>query len=383
MWNGLPRISEIEQFEIMRVVGVDADEKTAGNIEVTFLTVKPELASDSEQSEASMSYVVTSGSAATALEAIRDINIHSDRRQHLGYIDYYIVGERAARDGIAKYTDFLTRDHETRYSSKVYIARGTSARELISGVCSSKRNLEEALDNMTETISLMSNTSSVRVIDMINMLDYGDMAAVLPALRSDDRPDIGGEVPDKVIVPAGYALLKDGGLESFLEPEYAHGYNFLTNRVESCPVSVDDGNGGRAGFEIVSSDTRVSVSFDGRGVPLSVEYATRVGANIAELQSDADIFSDETRGRIASGISDVIRGDMERVVDLSLEMGLDCMQLGERIRMMHPIKWKKLEDGWREVFPTLEITVSVETEILRVYSLREPNGVPGAGTEDG
>ncbi|MDR1217747.1 MAG: Ger(x)C family spore germination protein [Oscillospiraceae bacterium] len=388
MWSGLPRISEIEQFEIIRVVGIDADTKTPGNVEVTFLTAKPEPASGGEQADASMSYAVVSSAASTALEAIRDINMHSDKRQHLGYIDYYIIGERAAREDIAKYTDFLMRDHETRYSSKVYIARGTSARELISDACSSDRNLEEALDNMAEVVSSMSNTSSVRVIDLINMLDYGTMAAVLPALRSDAGPAGGetGGAPDKVVVPAGYAILRDGGLEGFLEPEYARGYNFLTNRVESCPVSVDDGNGGRAGFEVVSADTRVSVQFDDRGVPISVEYASRIGANIAELQSDTGIFADETRDRIASNISDAIRGDMESVIDRSLEIGLDCMQLGERVRMTHPIKWKNLEDNWRDVFPSLEITVNVDTEILRVYSLREPNGTSGIGeaaVEDG
>jgi Ger(x)C family germination protein len=374
-----PLMSDIEQFEVIRVIGVDADAKTAGNVEITLLAGKPEPEAGAEQPGAGMTYALASESAPTAFEAINILNMRADKRQHLGYIDYYIVGESAARDGIAKYTDFLTRDHETRFSSKVYIARDSTARELIALSCSSNKNLEDALDNMAETVNVMSNTILVRVIDMMNMLDYHASAAVLPALRyhpvygggEDDGED--GD-PAFSIAPAGYAVLDGGALTGYIEPGYARGYNFLTNRVNSSPVSVEDEQGELAGFEVVSENTRVSARFDGNGVPEEVAYSTRVYVNIAEQHSDANIFTPQARAALSAGISGVIRSEMESVIGRSFELGLDCAQLGERLRMTYPVKWKTIEPRWREIYPTLTISVEVETEIMRVYSLREPNG---------
>jgi Ger(x)C family germination protein len=371
-------MSDIEQFEIIRVVGVDAadgDATTAGHVEVTLLAGKPEPESDAEQEAAGMAYTLASESAPTAFEAISLLNARADRRQHLGYIDYYIVGEQAARDGIAKYTDFFIRDHETRFSSRVYIARDTTARELMALSCSSNGNLEDALDSMEETVNVMSNTSLVRVIDMMNMLDDRSAAAVLPALRCRlaDGDGEGGDDPEFSLAPAGYAVLDGGGLTGFIEPEYARGYNFLTNRVRACPVSVEDDYGERAGFEIVSENTRVSARFDEDGVPREVVYSARVYANIAEQHSDADIFTPSARRRLSAGISEVIRSEMRRVIARSLTLGLDCTQLGERLRAAHPVKWRNIEKNWREIYPALRISVTVETEIMRVYSLREPS----------
>jgi spore germination protein KC len=373
-----PLMSDIEQFEIIRVIGVDADAKTEGNVEITLLAGKPEPETGGEQAGAGMAYALASESAPTAFEAINILNMRADKRQHLGYIDYYIVGEAAARDGIAKYTDFLTRDHETRFSSKVYIARGTTARELIALSCSSNKNLEDALDNMAETVNVMSNTTLVRVIDMMNMLDYHASAAVLPALRyhpvyGGGNDGDGGD-PGFSIAPDGYAVLDGGALTGYIEPGYARGYNFLTNRVNSSPVSVKDEKGDLAGFEVVSENTRVSARFDGNGVPLEVTYRTRVYANIAEQHSDANIFTPQARLALSAGISGVIRSEMESVIERSFELGLDCTQLGDRLRIAYPVKWKKAASRWREIYPTLKISVEVETEIMRVYSLREPNG---------
>ncbi|MDR2356688.1 MAG: Ger(x)C family spore germination protein [Oscillospiraceae bacterium] len=365
-----PQMSDIERFEIIRVIGVDADAKDAGNVEITLLAGKPEPESGAEQERAGMAYALASESAPTALEAINILNMRADRRQHLGYIDYYIVGEAAARDGIAKYTDFLMRDHETRFSSRVHIARDTSARELMALFHSSGENLEDALDNMAETANVMSNTTPTRVIDMMNMLD-DRAAAVLPAIRP--HLESGGDSRFSLI-PAGYAVLDGDELTGFIEPEYARGYNFLTNRVKSCPVSVENARGARAGFEVVSEDTRVSARFDGNGIPTEVKYQTRVRANIAEQHSGADIFTPQARREFSAGISDVVRSEMESVVRRSLELKLDCARLGESLRMAYPSKWRKTESRWREIYPSLNISVEVETEIMRVYSLREPSG---------
>jgi hypothetical protein len=235
---------------------------------------------------------------------------------------------------------------------------------------------------MGETANVMSSTASARVIDMMNMLDDDAAAAVIPAIRAERGRygQIDGENPDYALVPAGYAVMRDGALAGFLEAEYAGGYNFLTNRVKSRPVSVSDESGNLTGFEIVSGDTRVSAEFHGDELR-ELACVTSVHANIAETHSGADIFTDEARREMSGKISDVIRGEMERVLERSFEFGLDCARLGERVRASHPIKWRKIEADWREIYPSLKITITVDTEIMRVYSLREPNGSPENGRE--
>ncbi|MDR2664719.1 MAG: hypothetical protein LBC21_00380, partial [Oscillospiraceae bacterium] len=280
--------------------------------------------------------------------------------------------EAAAQDGIGKYTDFLARYHETRYSSKVYIIRDMSARELITQSCSSDSNLEDALDNMEETDNVMSDTAPVRVIDMMNMLDDHTRAAVIPAVRYEMTP--GGGNSRLSLVPAGYAVLRDGALTGYLEPEYARGYNFITNKVNSCPVSVPDGAGGYAGFEVTQSRTDVSARFGTDGMPLEIVYKTSVNVNIAEQHIGADIYTKRSRDEVSAKISEAISRDMRLCISRSLELGIDCTLLGERLRTKYPIKWKNIEGRWREIYTGLDISVETRSEIMRVYSLREPNG---------
>jgi spore germination protein KC len=366
-----PQMSDIEQFEVIRVIGIDADGSEPGNIAATLLVGEPSPETG-EQAGADMSFNAESASARTAFEAISLLKMFADKKQHLGYIDYYIIGEAAAEDGIAKYTDFLARYHETRYSSKIYIIRDMSARELITESCSSDYRLEDALDNMGEIANVMSNTSTVRVIDMMNMLDDQTGASVIPAVRYEKTQN-GGDARVSLI-PAGYAVLSGGALSGYLEPDYARGYNFLTNKVKSCPVSVPDGAGSYAGFEVTRSSTDVTARFGGDGMPLEIVYETLVSVNIAEQHTDADIYTQQSRDKLSADISETIRRDMLRVISRSFDLGLDCTLLGERLRMKYPIKWKKIENRWTQIYTALTIDVETHAEIMRVYSLREPNG---------
>jgi Ger(x)C family germination protein len=367
-------MSDIEQFEVIRVIGIDADGPVPGDIAVTLLVGEPSPESG-EQPSTDMSFTAESASARTAFEAFRLLDMFADKKQHLGYIDYYIIGEAAAKGGIAKYTDFLTRYHETRYSSKVYIIRDILARELITRSCSSDNSLEDALDNMDETANSMSNTAAVRAIDMMNMLDDRTGASVIPAVRYKEPLNGGGDGSAGFsLFPAGYAVLDGGALAGYLEPDYARGYNFITNNVKSCPISVPDGAGDYAAFEVTQSKTDVTARFGEDGAPLEIIYKTLVNVNIAEQHTDTDIYTRQGQDEMSAKISETIRRDMLRVISRSFELGLDCTLLGERLRIKYPIKWKKIENSWREIYTALTVDVETRTEIMRVYSLREPNG---------
>lgn len=373
--NFFPAPDEIEHFEIVQVVGIDKSEENPSDIEVTFIS-KLEKSSTSEKSGGGTTVItVMSSTAPTAFEAERKIKASSEKTMYFGQVNYYLIGGEAAREDFTKYFDFITRDHETRLSPKIYITKDCSAKELISTTSSNDEFIADRLEGIKSDLSEMSNTEEIRMIDVLGMLDHTESASVIPAIKCSEIKDkqSTGQLPEKEICTAGYAVLKDFKLAGYIERAYSRGYNFLVNEMGSCPFTVKDSSGMNVALEVISAKTKVEAHFDGNDLT-GVTYRTHVVSNVPEQQSRNQIFTESEMRAMNTQQANLIKAEMERVIDLSKELGIDCTKLGQTISMTHPFKWNHLKDSWTDLYPTLNIDIVVVSEIARSYEIHEPNG---------
>jgi len=370
--NFMPTVAEITTFEIVRVVGIDKSEDDPGHVEVTIIAERAEEAP--EEGFGGVTHEIASATGPTAFEAMAKLRSKLDRKQTFGYVDYIIFGESAVRDDLTKYTDFPARYPEFRYSPKVFIARGGSAKDLIENTSSSDMFVVDSLDNFKSNVNNRSDVKLVRYIELMNMLGREDFATVLPAVEGREPEDeklLDGDLPEKKIAAAGYAVIRDFKLAGYFDSDVTRGYNFLVNNVRSCAYSVPDGYGGMAGLDVLSAGTRVIPRFHGDTLT-GVTYRIEVGANITERRSRGDIHTPEQLSQLSARLADSIEREAREVVDKSQEFGIDCFRLGDEIKMRHPYRWRKIEDDWREVYKNLDIEVVAVPNIRREYDLREP-----------
>lgn len=192
-----PVKTEIEQFEVVQVVGIDKCTEEPENIMVSLITLEEKEAFGNGGNSQKL-YTVFSESAPTVFEAVRRIKSHSDRKVFFGYIDYVIIGETAARENFQKYFDIMSRDHEIRLSPKVFIAEGCTAREFMEKTTSENKFIVDRLDNLKTDIDVLSSFDRVTILEVMNMMDNRSGAFVLPILKLADYRNeklIGGRMP--------------------------------------------------------------------------------------------------------------------------------------------------------------------------------------------
>lgn len=371
----LPRGTEIEKFDAINIVGFDMSEDDPSQIEVTFIT-KVEKSADGGSS---VNIKTISESAPTIFEAQRKLRAKEEKITFLGYVDYVLIGEKAAKEDFTKYFDFFTRDHETRLSPKVFIVKDCSAKELMTTTSSTKIFITDRLTNIISGAKILGNSGEVKIIDAMGMLDNSKTsAAILPAIKCEmpKNQERTGENTEQVISAAGFAIIKDFKLVGYFDENAALGYNLLTNKADSFPISVKDYTGEYVGLELISSKTEVEAKFNGDELE-GVTYKTSIISTVPEQQSRENIYTKDGIDDLCSKQSEYVKSLMEDAIGISKKHKKDCLDLAGKIRMQHPYKWEKIKDQWNEIFPKLAINVVVESKIARTYEISLPNGYQG------
>ncbi|MDR2420954.1 MAG: hypothetical protein LBD49_02465 [Oscillospiraceae bacterium] len=370
-----PGMSEISDFEVVQVIGID---KKGGGVEVTLVADRERPPGEEGAAGTGMTGIM-SFEGLTVSDAVSKMNIYSDKRRHLGYVDYLLIGEDAARDDITKYLDFFTREYETRYSMFVFIARGVTSKELLRATAAANRRMAGVLTNIDEAVKALSGSRMLRLIDLAGMLGDGSEAAVVPAITYEDTSFakvIGAEKPEKTAVPDGFAFIRDHKLAGFYDGGLARAYNVLTGRAHAMPVSVKAEDGEYSTLEILQYRVSFETFWDGKTLT-GVRYVITAEANITEQFGRRNVFTERGMKALEDGAAELMRRELEAVADESARLGRDGIELGRRVRMKNPVKWAGIADDWSEIFPKLNIEIDVRCVISRSYDLRERIGADG------
>lgn len=369
-----PKGKEMEKYDAATVIGIDRCESDPSRIEVTLLT-KVDKSGDGG---GSVTIKTLSETGPTAFEAQRNLRGKEEKVTFLGYIDYFLIGEDAAKEDFTKYFDYFVRDHETRYTPRIFVVKDGTAKELIETTSSTKIFLTDQLENIVSAADILGNSGDVRILDAVNMLNSKTGATVIPAIRSKELENQkrSGEMAEKDVAAAGFSVIKDFKLAGYFDGSSILGYNFLMNKVKSCPISIKDMNGEYTALEVVYSDTSSENKFED-GELKEVTYKVRVISTLAEQQSREKITTEEGVTDLENKQDEYISSVMSDAISTSKEFGADCFGLADKVRYQHPVKWEKIKDNWSDIYPDLTINIEVTSTIARTYDINQPIGYKG------
>ena len=348
-----PRGTDITEFDIVRVIGFDKGDDDS--VEVTVIAGRAQEAPG--EGFGAVSQIVASGTGKTALEAVSNLRSKLDKKQTFGNVDYILFGE-GVLDDLKKYVDYPARNTEFRYSPKVFAVRGGSAKDFINEGSSESVILGDSLDNFRININSRSDIKGVRLIDLMNML-YSDSVVILPALETVEQEGekiTEGELPEKRINAAGYAVVYDPDFLEYLDTDVARGYNYLTNETRSCTYSISDGAGGYVGFDVKSAGLRIQPHFNGNQL-IGATYSVTVNASVIERSIH---LSETTLRHVTEQLEYAIKNETLSAIAKSKEFGVDCLGLYDKIKIRHPYKWRKNEGL---IYENLDIDAKVHVRI--------------------
>lgn len=381
--NFFPVRTEISQFELVRAIALDRSARP-DYIRVTVISKqegqeggKEDSGQQGKPEKKSQNARILSAEAESVNSAIRKFQQYSGKQLFLGHSIFCLIGEKAARENIAKYLDYVSRDQETRPNKQVYIVEG-DAGSIFEINAESPYFFSDRLKNIAESVELVSVSKKMKFYELINEMDKNEsFASAVPAIRIIDRRDEKGGFQKDFEVD-GYGIIKNFKLIGFIHNAEARAYNFITDQVKTGSIDVTDTYGNLVSMEILGSSTRIIPAFEGEKLS-GISIKTKFETNINEMHGREDIFSEEAIHFLEKQQEKKIKSDMEACIKYAKKNKADFLDIGSRIKMRHPIIFEEMQSQWSEIFSGIPITIDVSSKINRSYDIVLPSGYKKEG----
>ena len=373
----LPERIEINKLNLIRIVGIDKGIKNPDDICITILTkkIQQQQSGGSENSgqKAEQPLILTNEDP-TLMKADREFQTYSDKRMFWGHVEYLLVGEEAAKEGIAKYIDYFVRDTSFRIKANIYIIKGTTAKDFISQSSMGEYYLPDRLEALNENSKLLTGWQGLELLEFLQWLNNKYSSAVAPALclKEIENPISEDDKPSIDVRLDGYVIFKNLKLVTEINLKQERGENFLLNKVVTSAIQITDPSGKMVAMDIIDNKTDTSpVIKNGKlkGMTVKVEFSS----NINEVHSTSDIFDESTLKYLNDEQSKIIKNEIEAVIKIAKDNNADFIDMAGSFEMKRPTMWKKIKDKWDDIFPTIPISVEVKSKINRTYDIIKPN----------
>lgn len=363
--------TQINDVEFIRAVGID--KAPEGKIRFTIATQRIVTGGERGGSEQKLSEIMYS-EGRTGFEAARNFWAYSEKRPFFGHLEYILIGEEAAKDGILKYLDFFTRDPEDRLNLNVFVVKGTDAGEMVRQGNTRDKFVFDRLEGIKEHYWGLSMINRVDLMEIMYILDTEYLSLYIPCVKLTEKTENSdGHNEGMDIALEGFAIFEGDRLAGYLEREMARGLSFLRNMAKSGVLNVRARNGSMVALELISSNRKMKPELMDGELRVAIEIDLK--CNIAEIQSSEGVFDHESLRYLEEQSNQLIMDEVMKVIEFAREKRLDCFAAGDAVMHKYPCKWEDyLEKNWRDIFSEIDFEVTVRTNVSRTYDIKQPIG---------
>ena len=346
----LKHYREIDQLVLVETLGVDrADD---------LFTVTAATAAQEGR-------VLLKISAVTLSRALKEMQDYTEQKYiFYGHTRHLLLGPEVLRDGFARCMEFVERDGELRMDTKLYAVRDASAEDAVAAP-GGEDSVGDLLDSLEKDVTLLSESHVFTCAETAEAL--AERGSVLvSALRLAAPENILEGEDGQLLLSAGYAVIVDGVLASWLDTDLARGANLLMELSDSDLIEAPDGQGGWFAAALTgSSATFLPAYEDGELTGLGIRLHLR--CSLSELQQPLDLRDERVVRALEEGIAAVEAWRVREVLRISQELGADFCGLEKPVRRAAPLRFDGMEKSWREVFPALPVELEISVELERTY----------------
>lgn len=343
---------EIDQMELIQVLGMDERD---GAVTVTASTGGPQEP------------VVLRSTSVSISRAMRQMQDYTSRKYiFFGHAAHLLLGEEAAEQGTEKYLEHMEHSAEMRLNTFFYVVRDGTAEEAVSTAGKAEDGVVDLLTSLEKDVQLMSESHVFTCGETAEMLAERGccLAAAIALVRQEDI--LAGEDP-VTLAAQGYAILKEGKLAGYLDPDLARGANLLMGLGGEDILEIRNGTEGWAALRLIRS--RVSYQPVYRAGELTdLRIRVELECSLDELLPPADILDPETLKRLAEGAERLELDRIRRVLEKSRAMEADFCGIGGQVRARRPLAFDGMTETWTGRFPTLPLEAEVSCRISRAQN---------------
>ena len=394
---------EIQQLMVIQTMGIDREK---GGVQVS-------MAAAAEASGGGPRRMSAQGSTVTA--AIdRACKLSYEEEIFFSHVNHLLVGEAAAEEGLDTFLDYVSQSPTMRIDIPLYIVRGGTANQAVMEVGDSSKGISEVMQTVHESFASPSDSQVFTVADTINsLLRYGSALvcavecvpsseSVSPGKAESEQQSSGqsaqggegqsaqqgeeqkpqavegqnsqdktqGENP-LMAVPAGYAVIRDGKLCKFIEPEEAAAVGLLTGRLPITDITVTDRNGKNATLELNQGSADIVPIWGGKGQLKGLNIQAQVIASVLETDNWQQSSSNEYINHLTAQLESAISQRLSSLLRTSMKLKADFLGLAGQVERKSPENYRLMSQRFSELLPGLELQITVSGQLSHTNDMKE------------
>lgn len=394
---------EIQQLMVVQTMGIDREK---GGVQVS-------MAAAAEASGGGPRRMSAQGSTITA--AIdRAYKLSYEEEIFFSHVNHLLVGEAAAEEGLDAFLDYVSQSPTMRIDIPLYIVRGSTANQAVMEVGDSSKGISEVMQTVHESFASPSNSRVFTVADTINsLLRYGSALvcavecvpsseSVSPGKAESEQQSSGQSVQggegqsaqqgeeqkpqaeegqngqDKtqgenplMAVPAGYAVIRDGKLCKFIEPEEAAAVGLLTGSLPVTDITVTDRNGKDASLELNQGSAEITPVWGGKGQLKGLNIQAQVSASVLETDNWQQGSSNEYINHLTAQLESAVSQRLSSLLRTSMKLKADFLGLAGQVERKSPENYRLMSQRFSELLPGLELQITVSGQLSHTNDMKE------------
>ena len=386
---------EIQQLMVVQTMGIDREK---GGVQVS-------MAAAAEASGGGPRRMSAQGSTVTA--AIdRAYKLSYEEEIFFSHVNHLLVGEAAAEEGLDTFLDYVSQSPTMRIDIPLYIVRGGTANQAVMEVGDSSKGISEVMQTVHESFASPSNSRVFTVADTINsLLRYGSaLVCAVECVPSSESVSPGksasaqqggeqnaqqgeeqnpqqeegqnaqdmtqGETP-LMAVPAGYAVIRDGKLCKFIEPEEAAAVGLLTGSLPITDITVTDRNGKDASLELNQGSAEITPVWGGKGQLKGLNIQAQVSASVLETDNWQQGNSSEYINHLTAQLESAVSQRLSSLLRTSMKLKADFLGLAGQVERKSPENYRLMSQRFSELLPGLELQITVSGQLSHTNDMKE------------
>ena len=386
---------EIQQLMVVQTMGIDREK---GGVQVS-------MAAAAEASGGGPRRMSAQGSTITA--AIdRAYKLSYEEEIFFSHVNHLLVGEAAAEEGLDAFLDYVSQSPTMRIDIPLYIVRGGTANQAVMEVGDSSKGISEVMQTVHESFASPSNSRVFTVADTINtLLRYGSaLVCAIECVPSSEsvspgksesaqqeegqnaqqgeeqnpQQEEGQNAQDKtqgenplMAVPAGYAVIRDGKLCKFIEPEEAAAVGLLTGSLPITDITVTDRNGKNASLELNQGSAEITPVWDSKGQLKGLNIQAQVSASVLETDNWQQGNSNEYTNHLTAQLESAVSQRLSSLLRTSMKLKADFLGLAGQVERKSPENYRLMSQRFSELLPGLELQITVSGQLSHTNDMKE------------
>jgi len=354
---------------------------TRGDYEVTAEIMNPSASQGTQKSGASSKNpsITITGKGASIRDAVADITVTLEQDLFGGHNKARFFSEEFAKKGMINALDFLARDHLADETPYMVVIRDPNPKDIYF----SSIALSDMVGNYIERMGKSQPKHTAKGV-FVNTLDFTKdyytegKQPVTGLIRFEscvDKPSLntdGNQNPTstRLIKYEGLAAFKDDKLVGYMDGKETQVYHLLTEDVDTAFITVPMGDGNTV-LEISHSSADKKVTFP--------EGKTLIGVTVKAFLRvvTAEQGIDLSRPEAVKALEEEFDQRVEKQIDAAVhkaqrQFHSDIFGFGAALHGKDPQKWREIKDQWDDLFSSADVSVTVQSNIIREGEIKQP-----------